>query len=233
MKKIISTALCIGFTALLTLPLTSCNTGQAGSGTHLYASGSASSNQDYNQQKWTKESVREHVSDWKETPKKAAGKMIEKYGVPNEVTPHRLVWNNNGDFYETILTNEEIDHDFPMPHKDCLLQTVRYDTPVEKFSDIARYDGSVITERTKGTMGARCDKEPMNYLALNLAHDISQGKRSVEEARTFYAETAVAFMKGKKPPYTQGFVFSTEANSGESDEPEIEKDVIKELMKNM
>ena len=33
-------------------------------------------------------------------------------------------------------------------------------------------------------------------LALNLAHDIVEGKRSVKDARKFYAETAKAFMEG-------------------------------------
>ena len=41
--------------------------------------------------------------------------------------------------------------------------------------DLARFDGSVIVERTRGEIGARCDKEEMNYLALNLAHDIVTG----------------------------------------------------------
>lgn len=233
MKRIARTIAVMCLTVLLPLAIASCNSGQGSTTTNLQTTGSTDTNVKYNQQKWTKESVKEHVNDWKETPKEVAGEMMDKYGVPDEVTHQRLVWNNKGDFAETILTNEEIEHDFPMPHKDCLLQTVRYDAPVDKFSDIAQYDGSVITERTKGTMGARCDKEPMNYLALNLAHDIAQGNRSIEEARDFYSETVVAFMKGKKPEYTQGLIFSSEENSGDPDQPEIEEDVIRELKKKM
>jgi hypothetical protein len=183
--------------------------------------------------KWTNESVKEHVNSWKETPKEVAIKMVDQYGVPDEITNERLVWHNKGDFAETMVTNEEIDHDFPMPHKDCLLQTVHYDVPTDKFDDIAEYDGSVITERTKGTLSARCDKEPMNYLALNLAYDVAEGNKSIEEARNFYAETVVAFMKGEKPEYTQKLIFSTNQNSGDSDEPAIEESVIKELKKMM
>lgn len=233
MKKIAQTIAMIYVPVFLSLAISSCNTGQGSTTSNIQATGSTDTNVKSNQEKWTKESVKEHVNYWKKTPKEVAGKMMDKYGVPDEVTHQRLVWNNKGDFAETILTNEEIEHDFPMPHKDCLLQTVRYDAPVDKFSDIAQYDGSVITERTKGTMGARCDKEPMNYLALNLAHDIAQGNRSIEEARDFYAETAVAFMKGEKPEYTQGLIFSGDQNAGDPDQPEIEKDVINELKKKM
>ncbi len=62
---------------------------------------------------------------------------------------------------------------------------------------MAQYDGSVIVERTKGEISTRCDEEEMNLLAINLANDVVTGKRSVEEARAFYAETMMAFMNGQ------------------------------------
>lgn len=185
------------------------------------------------QKKWTEQAVKDHVRSWKKTPKEVAGKMLERYGVPDEVTDHRLVWNRNGDWVETILTNEEIAHDFPMPHKDCLEQVVSYDVPVEKYSEIAEYDGSVITERTQGTMAARCDKEPMNYLALNLAHDIVEGTKTVEEARDFYARTVVAFINGEKSDYTQKLNFSQKQGTGDKDKPLLDQRTIKDLKKKM
>ncbi|BAO54473.1 hypothetical protein [Nonlabens marinus] len=180
---------------------------------------------------WTVDSVKSHVENWKETPKGVAQVMLDKYGVPNEITDERLVWHNNGDFAMTMLTNEEIDHRFPMPHKDCLLQTVNYQVPVEKYSDMARYDGSVILERTKGTMGARCDKEMANYLALNLAHDVATGNKSVDEARMFYTETIMSVIQGEKPEYTQKMMFSQNADAGYVDEPSIPEDKLKEMKK--
>jgi hypothetical protein len=80
---------------------------------------------------------------------------------------------------------------------------------VPTFSDLARFDGSVIVERTKGEMSARCDMEEMNFLALNLAHEIATGERTVDDARTFYAETATAFMMGNSSPYTNGLQFQS------------------------
>jgi hypothetical protein len=44
----------------------------------------------------------------------------------------------------------------------------------------------------------------MNALALNLADDVITGTRAVDDARTFCAGTATAFMKGKNPPCTPG-----------------------------
>ena len=118
-----------------------------------------------------------------------------------------LIWKNTGPYTHTIVYKEEIQHDFPMPHKDVLEQVINYDVPVEKFSDLARYDGSVIVERTKGTMAARCDKEAANFLALNLANDIIKGKLSVEEARNMYAETMMKMMQGEKHKYLQELTF--------------------------
>jgi hypothetical protein len=71
-------------------------------------------------------------------------------------------------------------------------------------------------------MAARCDKEAANFLALNLAHDILTGERTVDEARAFYGDTMQAVMGGgqpENPEYIQGFTFDVPqenlTNSGE------------------
>ncbi|MEX2153654.1 MAG: hypothetical protein WD825_09970 [Gemmatimonadaceae bacterium] len=56
-------------------------------------------------------------------------------------------------------------HSFPKPHTDLLEQFIDYRVPVDKYDELAAYDGSVIVERTKGEISARCDKEAMNFLA--------------------------------------------------------------------
>lgn len=147
------------------------------------------------------------IKGWPETSHEVAHKMIEKYGEPSQQTDDMLIWKNTGPYIHTIVYKEEIQHDFPMPHKDVLEQVINYDVPVEKFSDLARYDGSVIVERTKGTMAARCDKEAANYLALNLANDIIKGERSVEEARDMYAETIMKMMQGEEHQYLKELAF--------------------------
>ena len=160
------------------------------------------------------------IPAWPAKSQEVAKKMIAKYGQPNEVTASMLVWDSNGPWKRTIVYRDPIPHNFPVPHPDMLEQFVDYRVPVEKYSDLAAYDGSVIAERTKGEMSARCDKEEMNMLALNLAHDISTGKRSVQEAREFYAATAMAFMKGQKSPYTQGLLFkAARGSTADPDKP--------------
>ena len=164
------------------------------------------------------------IENWPDTAKKAADAMIKKYGEPDGVTDSLLIWHNNGPWKRTIVTKEETDHDFPMPHKDVLEQFINYKVPPEKFDELAQYDGSVIAERTKGELSARCDKEEANFLALNLANDIVQGKKSVEEARQAYAEAIKKMMAGNPPEVMQGFMFEVpQADVGDRDEPIIRR----------
>ncbi len=151
--------------------------------------------------------VADILAEWPETPRKVAGRVIEQYGDPNEAIHSRLIWYGNGPWKRTIVYRDEIPHNFPKPHTDLLEQFIDYQVPPDKFSDLASYDGSVIPERTKGEMSARCDMEGMNFLALNLAHEVISGAKTVEEARRSYAETATAFMAGETSPYTDGFTF--------------------------
>jgi hypothetical protein len=157
------------------------------------------------------------IADWKPTPQEVARTVIAKYGMPQEATEMRLVWHNNGPWKRTELVNEEIPHLFPKQHPDMLKQTISYQVPTDKYDDLAEYDGSVIVERTKGEISARCDKEEANFLALNLADDIVKGKRSVKDARKHYAET---ILEMKNMEYTKGFLFQvSNAMVGDADKP--------------
>lgn len=153
------------------------------------------------------QSATQMVAEWPETARMAANAMMDKYGQPDEATPSQLVWHDNGPWKRTIVYREEIDHHFPMPHKDVLEQFIDYDVPPEMFDELAMYDGSVIVERTKGEISARCDKEVANFLALNLAHAIVHGEHTVEEARDVYARQIMAMKNDQAAPLTDGFNF--------------------------
>ncbi len=157
------------------------------------------------------------IANWKAKPQEAARMLITKYGQPQEVTSMRLIWHNNGPWKCTEIVNEEIQHDFPKPHTDFLKQTVSMMVPPDKYDELGQYDGSVIVERTKGELSARCDKEENNILALNLAHEVAMGKKSAEEARMFFAETVKEM---KHPEYTKALMFQPDRMAkGDPDMP--------------
>ena len=109
----------------------------------------------------------------------------------------------------------------PVPHKDMLYQAISYKVDPDEADELLQYDGSIILERTKGEIAARCDKEEANFLAINLADDVANGRRSVDDTRKFYAESMMAMMKeNKKNEYLQGFRFQVaKADQGDRDKP--------------
>ncbi len=109
-------------------------------------------------------------------------------------------------------------------------QTISYQVPTDKYDELAEYDGSVIVERTKGEISARCDKEEANFLALNLADDIVKGKRSVKDARKHYAET---ILEMKNMDYTKGFLFQvSNSERGDADKPAMMNNKEMKMMNN-
>lgn len=55
-----------------------------------------------------------------------------------------------------------------------------------------------------------------------MAADIIAGKRTVEDARRFYADTAPAYAMGRSAPYAEGLLFSSAGDgAGDPDEAMI------------
>jgi hypothetical protein len=164
--------------------------------------------------------VDEIIKAWPKTSREAVAEMREKYGPPDEACAGRLIWHNNGPWKRSVVYNEEVPHHFPTPHVDVLEQYIAYRVPVDKFDDLGAYDGSVIIDRTKGEISARCQGEAANFLALNLAHDIVQGRRSVEDARRAYGEAMKARKQGNPPEIMQRFLFEVPRDgTGDLDQP--------------
>ena len=167
----------------------------------------------------TKEKVNEHVSDWSEPSKKVTSFMLEKYGMPSGMTDSMLVWENTKPFKRSIVYKEAVDHNFPMKHKDVLEQVVDYKAPNGKqVEKVWNYDGSVFLRRTSGEMAAMCDMEEANFLALNLADEVITGEKSVEDARTEYAQQILLVKNNKPTEYVQKLLFDIPSKAGDADE---------------
>lgn len=162
------------------------------------------------------------VAGWPAAPRQVAMDAVERYGPPNEATPTQLIWHDNGPWKRTIISADERPHAFPTPHTDYITQFVEYAVPLERLEDIARFDGSVVPNRTTGEVFAACDMEAMNILSLNLMHDIVQGRLTVEEARSLYADEAAAYMLGRPAPYTERLRFEApDGGTADTDESMI------------
>jgi hypothetical protein len=148
---------------------------------------------------------------WDKKNIEALKKLTDKYGMPSTAGPDVVVWHHNGPWLQTTVYSGQLEHHFPIKHVDFLEQSIAYEVPADKFDELAEFDGSIIVDRTRGTIAARCDKEENNILALNLAHDVITGKKDVKQARDEYARIALQAVKAgpdaPKPPYMAKFQF--------------------------
>ena len=130
----------------------------------------------------------QQVQQWPEESREAAQLVIDQYGEPDEVTETQLTWHKPGPWKRIVASKTFFQHNFPAPHIDAVESVIDYRVPVEKFTPLAEFDGSVVIERTAGEVSARCHDEQANSLALNLMHDIVTGAKSAQQAREYYAK---------------------------------------------
>jgi hypothetical protein len=153
------------------------------------------------------EEVERILENWPGPQQNVAKQMIAKYGYPNEATPTKLFWYNNNPWKRTELTSDHVVHHWPTVHTDFLTQVINYRVPPDKFDDIAKFDGSILLDRTKGEAAGRCDSESANVLGLNMVHEIVTGKRTWEDARRISEESTVAYNLGRSAPYAERLLF--------------------------
>ena len=172
--------------------------------------------------------VDEILAGWTKEARDPAEAILTKYGEPAEVTDNMLIWHRKAPWKHIVVYREPLQHDFPAPHKDLVEMFIDARVPADKFDELAQFDGSITCYRTKGEISSRCDSEEMNFATLNLAQDIVNGQKTVEEARRVLAHTAKAFKAGEKDPLTQGLrnqptsgtFADPDQPAGAADEPE-------------
>jgi hypothetical protein len=157
------------------------------------------------------------ISSWPEESREAAQLVIDAYGEPDEATESLLIWNQAGPWKRVVASRAFYDHSFPAPHIDAVESFIDYRVPVDKFTPLAEFDGSVVVERTAGEVSARCHDEQANFLALNLVHDIVTGKRDVQDARAYYAKEFLDYRRKKPTPYMEGLRFVPSSGTADPD----------------
>ena len=139
---------------------------------------------------WTQK----NIAAWPEGLRRQAAQLITKYGPPSEYTSRQITWNDKAPWKRTTLHRDGPQHNFAAPHKDVLEQTVNYKVPLDKIAAVAQFNRSVIPNLTRGELTSISDSEELNFLALNVVHDIVRGERTAEQARTYYAQIVRAKM---------------------------------------
>lgn len=171
------------------------------------------------------------IQEWPEDARTVTASLITKYGTPDEVTPTTVVWFNQGPWKAIVSSKEETPHDFPFPHADIVENFTSYKVPTDLFSKLADFDGSVTVSRTRGLLSARCHDEEANHLAVNLAHDIIMGTKTVAEARQAYVDTMIEFREQKPAVYMHELQFEPQSSAGDRDVALVSSDQLAQAAK--
>jgi hypothetical protein len=173
--------------------------------------------------------VQKNLAGWPKLSLAVAGDLITRYGLPQESNDRELAWYNNGPWKRTVLHREEIQHNFPYPHKDILEQTVNYRVPLDKVADLVKYDGSLVIDRTRGELSAHCNDERMNTLTLNIANDIVKGDRTVEQALAYHAQVIRGVQIREPETYPDKLRFKAPQPAADTADPDEEAELLKHL----
>ena len=152
------------------------------------------------------------IAQWPEESREAAQLVIDAYGEPAEAVPSRLTWFDVGSWKRIEAQRTFWQHAFPAPHIDAVESFIDYLVPVEMFTPLAQFDGSVMVERTSGEVSARCHDEQANALALNLMHDMVTGARDADDARAYYAKEFLDARRKRPTPYMDGLRFGSKGS---------------------
>lgn len=149
--------------------------------------------------------------EWPEAARNAAQETTRKYGPPAEAGEDALVWYGNGPWKKTAVYRRAWPRSAVAGDKGFLENTVEFRVPDGKVSELARFDNRLDADPLAGELSARSESEELNFLLLNLAYDIVSGKRSLKEARDFYAKNARPAEGAKPSAYLGGLLFGGDA----------------------
>jgi hypothetical protein len=164
------------------------------------------------------ELLNRYVGDWPLPSRTAAEEMITKYGVPFESTSTMLIWRERTPFKRITVYREQVIHKFPIKHYDILEHVIDFRIPAEQVDELAKFNGSMTYDITRGELSARCDQEAMNILALNLGSDILRGKIDYSQARIEFGRLAIEYLNGNIAPQLIDLQFRPAENTAQSDE---------------
>ena len=120
---------------------------------------------------------------WKNKgPADAVRRLTRSYGPPDNKNNKEAVWNGVGGVDKIIIKDESIKHSFPKPHRDYLYSIKKIKVNPNHQDDYARVTGSIIIDKLKGTVEARCQDEDKNASTLLFVEDGEAGRVQITKA---------------------------------------------------
>lgn len=149
------------------------------------------------------------VVNWWPYSALAARRLLERYGVPDEVHPDELVWRGRGPWRRIAARN--VTPPYAKPEDLGVVgQAVRLTLTPEQAAAVREFDRRLGYEAKERQLEARSDREEVNVLRMNLAHDLARGLMTPAQARHLFGRILVMENAGKTSPYLSGLRFTPE-----------------------
>jgi hypothetical protein len=146
------------------------------------------------------------VGQWSDVSSLAARKLMEEYGVPDEIRFGRLVWNGRGPWKRIVVRDVRpayVEGD----DLGVVEQTVDYALTPEQENSLGVFAGRLAYNARTAELSSRADREELNFLRLNLADDVVRGREDARRARDNFAALVSLEESGKASPYMTGLRF--------------------------
>jgi hypothetical protein len=137
----------------------------------------------------------------------AAQNMIERYGLPDEVRPNAVTWFDAGPWKRIEVRNVRP----PLVDTEDLgiiEETIAYPLAPSQAASVLLVDSSLAYNAREQQLSASADREELNYLRLNLADEVANGRATPEQARATFARVVDLEQSGKSSPYMRGLLFT-------------------------
>lgn len=140
------------------------------------------------------------VADWPEPSRQTVLAMIETYGQPDLRDANSVAWLGLYRARKTAVHRSN-------SADGMIEQTVYYRVPAEKVAEVTSFDPRITVDRRASEMTVRSESVRTNFLALNLAHEVASGFKTVEEARAFRDRQIQLAEAGKSSRYRDRLIF--------------------------
>lgn len=171
-----------------------------------------------------------NLATWPVERQVLAAHLVTRYGEPQEMTATSLTWHENGPWKRTVLYKDGDLHNFPLPHRDVLWQTINYKVPLNKVVALLTYDGSILIDRTRGELTVHCDSEEANTLIFNIANTIVTGENTVEQAEAYHGQVVEGMRIHEPEEYPQKLLFKSVKTNATTADPAEEAELLRHLM---
>lgn len=171
--------------------------------------------------------TRDAVAAWPQRARLLTAAIVREYGAPDEILPAQLIWRRRHPWTMIAVFRDAQSPERP----NNLLQTLAYEVPLQRWRALSAFERGAAYDPVRRELAARTDSEETNLLALNLADEVIQGRRTAAEANDFYDRTLKLSYAGKSSSYMVRLMFSPALRQFTRRQPGLNDDLEREIQR--